>query len=453
MKRTVAIWISAMLSAGALAQERVEPVEAQPNPERATREAPAESEGTMWIRQCAEALTEARAIRWNVAHRKEGNLPIPLGSATARMTMLKPEGTRVNWIVRAEGKGNLKGGDPMEPFDVAWYLDQTQFIDSATGGVAVRQGRVNEMSLRLADSVRVKELVSATPWREEITRADAVVSGEETLDGVVCAVVDITYRANKRTARVWIGKEDKLPRRFAQYVGASNQAAQFNAAFVTEFSGVELDPKITMSDVEIAPQIKEGRESFTLTTDAAASEERPAAPAIVRPRSGGGAGAEAPRTQTPAQRAPAFEAAPAFILKDAGGATVSLESLRGSVVLLDFWGTWCIPCRQSTAEVQALHERFKDRGVKVLGLAVREKSDDKPITYFKEKGLTYTLLLGADEIAKAYGIRMYPSFVLVGPGGELLHKQEKYVAGTTLEEIAQIIEKQLGGETVTPPGG
>lgn len=456
-RRAVVVALCLVMGAGAAAQERVQPVDAQPVPEAPAREAPAESEGTRWIRESAEALSSARALRWNVAHRKEGNLPIPLGSATARMTLLKPEGTSVNWIMRAEGKGNMKGGDPMEPFDVAWYLDQTQFVDSATGRVAVRQGRVNEMSLRLADSVRVKEMLSATPWREEMTRADAVVSGEETIDGVACVVVDITYRANKRTARMWIGKEDKLARRFAQYVGAANQGAQFNAAFVTDFSGVEVEPKITRADVEIAPEVKDERETFTIAADSPEGEGRPA-PVLARPRSGaggagGGGGGEETRAQPAERRAPAFEPAPSFILKSADGSTVSLESLRGSVVVLDFWGTWSITCKQSMPEVQALHERFKDRGVMVLGLAVRERSEERPVAYFKEKGLSYTLLLGADDVASAFGIRMYPAFVVIGPSGELVHTQEKYVPGTTMEEIAAIVEKQLGGETVAPPGG
>lgn len=451
----MALALCLVMGAGAAAQERVQPIEPQVLPEAPEREAPAESEATRWIRESAEALTAARALQWNVAHRKEGNLPIPLGSATARMTLLKPEGTRVNWIVRAEGKGNLKGGDPMEPFDVAWYMDQTQFVDSATGGVAVRQGRVNEVSLRLADSVRVKEMLNATPWRDEITRADAAISGEETLDGVACVVVDITYRANKRTARIWIGKEDRLPRRFTQYVGASNQAAQFNAAFVTDFTGVKIEPGITRADVEIAPQIKEGREAFTIGADAPAAEARPAGAPLVRPRTGpgGGGGGEEQRVQPVTRRGAEFQPAPSFILKSADGSTVSLESLRGSVVVLDFWGTWSITCKQSMPEVQALHERFKDRGVRVLGLAVRERSDERPLTYFKEKGLGYTLLLGADDVASAYGIRMYPAFVVIGPSGELVHTQEKYVPETTMEEIAAIIEKQLGGETIAPPGG
>lgn len=457
MRRSAAVAMCLMMGAGAYAQERVQPLEPQARPEQPAREAAPDSEGTRWIRESAAALTGARALRWNAEHRKEGNLPIPLGSATARMTLLKPEGTSANWIVRAEGKGNLKGGDPMEPFDVAWYMDQTQFIDSATGGVAVRQGRVNEMSLRLADSVRVKEMLSATPWRDEIARADAAVSGEESVDGVECVVVDITYRANKRTARIWIGKEDKLPRRFAQYVGASNQAAQFSAAFVTEFKGLEVEPSITRADVEIAPQIKEGRETFTIAADAPAGEGRTGAAPLVRSRPGsgeqgaGGAG-EDQRQQAPARRAD-VELAPAFILKSADGSTVSLESLRGSVVVLDFWGTWSIPCKQSGPEVQALHERFKDRGVKVLGLAVRERSDEKPIMHFKEKGFTYTLLLGADEVAGLFGIRMYPAFVVIGQSGEIIHKQEKYVQGVTLEEIAAIVEKQISGETVKLPGG
>lgn len=456
----VAIGAGAAICFGASAQSRVEPIEAQPAGDVPAKEAtPAEPTGRRWILDCAAAINRATSIRWDVSHRKEGNLPVALGGASARVTMLKPEGSKYNWIMRAKGAGNLKGGDPEAPFDVAWYLDQTQFIDSATGNVAVRRGRVNEMSIRIAESVRVKEMIGSNPWQAEMDQADTSISGEETVGGSPCVVVDIAYRANKRTARLWISKEDKLPRRFAQYVGLANEGSQFSAAFITEFSNVELNPAITMADVEIAAASGATRESFEINTTVGKPQEgEQTKPTLARPRQGQGeVTTQAPEskgdTKAEPARGPVLEAAPGFALKSADGSTVSLDSLRGNVVVLDFWGTWSLMSKQSGPEVQKLHERFKDRPVRVLGMAVRERSEDKPISYFKDRGFTYTLLLNADSAATQYGVRVYPTFVVVGPSGEILHKIEKYVPEQSMEEIAGVIEKNLPTAPVRPTGG
>ncbi|MBX3318074.1 MAG: redoxin domain-containing protein [Phycisphaeraceae bacterium] len=446
-------WACVCVSVGVSAQERVEPVEAQVAPAGSERgEGQRASPGRAAILECAAAINRARSIRWDVSHRKEGNLPVPLGGASARVTMLKPESTKYHWIMRAQGTGNMRGGDPLVAFDVAWFIDQTQFVDSASGGVVVRKGRVMDAGVRLAETVRVKEMIGTNPWRDEMDNADSVISGEETLDGVVCTVVDITYRANQRRARIWIGKEDKLPRRFAQYVGGGNEAMQFSASFITDFRNVELNPPLTMEDVEIEGPEGAARERFVITTDPV---DQPVRAAPLARLSGDGVGEEgAERVEQ--RRQPAREIrpmAPGFSLRSGDGETVSLDSLRGSVVVLDFMGSWSIQCRQSAPEVQALHERFKDRGVRVLGMSVRERSDDRPIAFFKDRGLGYTLLLGADSVASTYDIRTYPTFVVIGRGGELLGKFEKYVAGETLGQVSAMVERELGGEVVTPPGG
>ncbi|QYK47631.1 MAG: redoxin domain-containing protein [Phycisphaeraceae bacterium] len=458
MKKNELVRVASVVAACALvcvsasAQERVEQVEAQVAPEGVERgEGQRASSGRAAILECAAAINRARSIRWDISHRKEGNLPVPLGGASARVTMLKPESTKYHWIMRAKGTGNMRGGDPLVPFDVAWFIDQTQFVDSAAGGVVVRKGRVMDAGVRLAETVRVKEMIGTNPWRDEMEKADSVISGEETLDGVVCTVVDITYRANQRQARMWIGKEDKLPRRFAQYVGGGNEAMQFSASFITDFRNVELNPSLTMEDVEIEGPEGGVRERFVITTDPVDQPVRAATLARL-----GGDGGEEGAERVEQRRQPAREIRPmatGFSLRSAEGEIVSLDSLRGSVVVLDFMGSWSIQCRQSAPEVQALHERFKDRGVRVLGMSVRERSDDRPIAFFKDRGLGYTLLLGADGVASSYDVRTYPTFVVIGRGGELLGKFEKYVAGETIEQVSAMVERELGGEVVTPPGG
>src|SRR5438046_4004117 len=71
---------------------------------------------------------------------------------------------------------------------------------------------------------------------------------------------------------------------------------------------------------------------------------------------------------------PAFpRVAPSFALKDLSGNVVSRESLRGKVVLLDFWATWCVPCRKSMPELQAMHDKFGSRGLSIIGVSIDER--------------------------------------------------------------------------------
>src|SRR5882672_7332532 len=89
-------------------------------------------------------------------------------------------------------------------------------------------------------------------------------------------------------------------------------------------------------------------------------------------------------------------AAPNFELKDLSGNTVRLESFRGHPVLLDFWATWCGPCRMSIPMVQQFYMRHKDEGLVVLGLNM----DDEPSGVFgfvKHFQMTYPVLFAGNS--------------------------------------------------------
>ncbi len=63
-------------------------------------------------------------------------------------------------------------------------------------------------------------------------------------------------------------------------------------------------------------------------------------------------------------------------MKDPAGKSVSLKSLRGKIVLLDFWATWCGPCRMAMPGLQKLHDRYKDKPVAIYGVNCRERRPD-----------------------------------------------------------------------------
>ena len=116
-----------------------------------------------------------------------------------------------------------------------------------------------------------------------------------------------------------------------------------------------------------------------------------------------------------AQGAPA----PSFNLPGRSG-TVSLDSLRGRVVYVDFWASWCEPCRRSFPWMKAMHERYADRGLTIV--AINLDKDRRAADAFLEKFPARFLVAydPAGKSAEAYRVSAMPSSFLIGPTGLLL---------------------------------
>ena len=108
---------------------------------------------------------------------------------------------------------------------------------------------------------------------------------------------------------------------------------------------------------------------------------------------------------------------PEFSGATAAGRRVSLSGLRGRVVLLNFWATWCQECRPEMPAFEQLHRDFTARGLTVLGVNVREGTQAIQ-DYAKELGLTFPLVLDSDgEIRRSYGVIGVPTTFLIGRDG------------------------------------
>ena len=111
----------------------------------------------------------------------------------------------------------------------------------------------------------------------------------------------------------------------------------------------------------------------------------------------------------------------ALPLEDSHGGKLSLSSLRGKYVLLDFWASWCGPCIQSFPHMKEFYEQHRDK-VEVLGIAVHDKKD-KWQAAFEKHQLPWPLVLdteGDDSVANLYGIIGVPTYVLLDPEGKVL---------------------------------
>lgn len=159
----------------------------------------------------------------------------------------------------------------------------------------------------------------------------------------------------------------------------------------------------------------------------AANTKKPDAP---------GAGIPVPPKKTGIQNADARGAAPFavavgsqapdFSLKTPDGTTKTLASYKGKLLLLDFWGTWCPPCRMAMPGLQKLHEKYKDKGLAVVGMNYEHAKDADAAKYMKDQRLDYELLLHAEQVVDKYKIRGFPTFFLIDPDGKILWSEVGY---------------------------
>lgn len=110
---------------------------------------------------------------------------------------------------------------------------------------------------------------------------------------------------------------------------------------------------------------------------------------------------------------------PTFSMKTTAGKTVSNSSLKGKVVLLDFWATWCGPCKAASPLVQKLHSTFGKKGFVAIGANTFEQDNPAGAAkkYAAEHSYTYLFTVQNDKLAESWGVTGIPYFVLIDKKG------------------------------------
>lgn len=141
-----------------------------------------------------------------------------------------------------------------------------------------------------------------------------------------------------------------------------------------------------------------------------------------------------------------LQQAPDFALPTLDGDTFRLSEHRGKVVVLNFWATWCAPCRHEIPDFIALQRELGDAGVQFAGVSLDEEGFDIVRPYAEEMGINYPIVHDDGEVATQYGgIRVVPTTFLIGPEG----KVHGYAPGMVtedvlrpqLEELLALVEK------------
>jgi len=135
------------------------------------------------------------------------------------------------------------------------------------------------------------------------------------------------------------------------------------------------------------------------------------------------------------------DTAPDFTSKDVNGNTVRLSDYEGSVVLIEFWATWCPPCRELTPMLNNIYEKYKDKGFVILALTPEENMDTV-MFYIKKYNIIYPVLITDDKTARWYGVSNIPVTFLISKEGRVAEKHLG-VTRDIMQKLSSGIEKLL----------
>ncbi len=122
-------------------------------------------------------------------------------------------------------------------------------------------------------------------------------------------------------------------------------------------------------------------------------------------------------------------AAPDFTLHAMGGPNLRLKEQRGRVVMVNFWATWCGPCRQEMPQLNRLYEKYKSSGFVLLGVNVDDDAR-KAGDVAAKLGITFPVLLDTDKaVSKLYDLSTMPSTVIIDRDGKVRYLHRGYLAG------------------------
>ena len=122
--------------------------------------------------------------------------------------------------------------------------------------------------------------------------------------------------------------------------------------------------------------------------------------------------------------------APNFTLQSNAGQQVSLASLKGKVVMVNFWATWCVPCRQEMPHLEALYQRYESLGFELLAVNVEKNNAEGARKWLEETPVTFPVLFDPEnQVTKLYKVQTMPSTVLIGRDGTMRFIHHGYKPG------------------------
>lgn len=137
----------------------------------------------------------------------------------------------------------------------------------------------------------------------------------------------------------------------------------------------------------------------------------------------------------PAEKAEAAQA-PGFSIKDLQGNTLTLADYKGKVLVLNFWATWCPPCRREIPDLIEAYKALKGEGLEILGLSVDEITAAALLDWVKRTGINYPVALATGEMIKDYEPGDYiPATIIIDRQGRIRFRQSELMTKDTLVRL------------------
>lgn len=144
--------------------------------------------------------------------------------------------------------------------------------------------------------------------------------------------------------------------------------------------------------------------------------------------------AKCPLSATAAPPATAMLPAPDFTLKDLDGRTVKLADLRGKAVVLNFWATWCPPCRHEIPWFIDLQKKYGPKGLRIVGVSMDQTGREDVAAFAREMGINYAVAMGDSNVARTYGgIHALPTTFYIGRDGTLMESVPGLISRERME--------------------
>jgi peroxiredoxin len=129
------------------------------------------------------------------------------------------------------------------------------------------------------------------------------------------------------------------------------------------------------------------------------------------------------------------QAAPDFTLTDLSGKSISLSDLKGKVIFVNFWATWCGPCRHEIPDFIEFYKENKDNGVVILGVSI-DKSVNKVRDFVDDNGINYPIAMATDNMVKDYKPgKFIPTTIIIDSDGMIQEKKVGAMDKATLEHF------------------
>ena len=132
--------------------------------------------------------------------------------------------------------------------------------------------------------------------------------------------------------------------------------------------------------------------------------------------------------------------APDFTLKTLDGQEITLSQLKGKTVLLDFWATWCGPCRESIPHLIQLYNNYRENGFELIGMDVGESDLEAVRRFVKSMDIPYPIVVAPDDVAKRYRVSGIPATVLIDREGNIRERMAGFNSTIAQELTRKVAE-------------